>query len=207
MLNSFWRGAAIVLVLSLPLAAHAGAVDALKRFLDQTKSFSAEFSLSVRSESGRPMDSSGKVAIQKPGKFRWEVEKPYFQLMVGNGQQIWIYDPDLMQVSIRKMDQTMGATPVALLAGSRDILKNFELSEAGDTDGLAWAEAQPRNQESGFVKVRLGFAPGGDLKAMELFDNFGQTTTVRFHQSRINSRFSDSHFHFTPPEGVEVLEE
>jgi outer membrane lipoprotein carrier protein len=151
------------------------------------------------------MDSSGKLAFQKPGKFRWEIEKPYPQLMVGDGQKIWIYDPDLMQVTIKAMDQALGATPAALLAGSRDTLKNFELSEAGELEGLNWVEARPGNQESGFSTVRLGFTPGGELKTMQLFDNFGQTTTVRLRQPKVNPKLAAEHFRFTPPEGVEVI--
>jgi outer membrane lipoprotein carrier protein len=202
-------GALAVFTLALPLSAHAGAVDALKQFLRETKSFSAEFSLSVRSENNRrTSDSTGKLALQKPGKFRWEVEKPYSQLIVGDGQKVWIYDADLMQVTVKAMDQTLGATPASLLAGSLDVLRNFDFAEAGEADGLAWVEATPKSQEGNFTKVRLGFAPGGgDLKAMELFDNFGQISLVRFHLPKRNSRLPASQFRFTPPEGVEVIGE
>ncbi|MDR3324172.1 MAG: outer membrane lipoprotein chaperone LolA [Zoogloeaceae bacterium] len=193
---------------ALPQTAHAGAIDTLKQFLDHTTSFSADFSLSVQSEGGRqPVNSNGKLALQKPGKFRWEVQKPYPQLMVGDGQKVWIYDPDLAQVTVRKIDQTLGDSPAALLAGSRDVLKNFELKEAGEAEGLRWVEAQPKKQDSGFAKVRLGFAAKGELRVMQLFDNFGQTTTVRFQVPKINPKLPASQFLFTLPEGVEVLGE
>lgn len=199
---------ASALILGLPLPASAGAVDALKQFLDSTRSFKAEFSQSVLSKSGRrPQASSGRLAFQKPGKFRWEVEKPYPQLMVGDGQKVWIHDPELEQVTVKKMDQALGNTPAALLSGSSDMLRNFVLSEGGGADGLNWAEARPRSQEAGFDKVRLGFAANGDLKAMELSDNFGQTTTLRFHQPERNPALAASLFRFTPPKGADVIGE
>ncbi len=198
----------LLAALGLPLLAHAGAVDALRQFLDGTRSFRAEFSQSVLPKSGRKAQhSAGRLAFQKPGKFRWEVERPYPQLMVGNGQKVWIHDPELEQVTVRKMDQALGATPAALLSGSSDILRQFNLSEGGSSDGLDWAEARPRSQEAGFDRVRLGFTPDGQLKAMEMFDNFGQHTTLRFHQPERNPALPASLFQFTPPKGADVIGE
>ena len=198
----------LLAALGLPLLAHAGAVDALRQFLDGTRSFRAEFSQSVLPKSGRKAQhSAGRLAFQKPGKFRWEVERPYPQLMVGNGQKVWIHDLELEQVTVRKMDQALGATPAALLSGSSDILRQFNLSEGGSSDGLDWAEARPRSQEAGFDRVRLGFTPDGQLKAMEMFDNFGQHTTLRFHQPERNPALPASLFQFTPPKGADVIGE
>lgn len=198
----------LLAALGLPLLAQAGAVDALRQFLDGTRSFRAEFSQSVQPKSGRKAQhSSGRLAFQKPGKFRWEVERPYAQLMVGNGQKVWIHDPELEQVTVRKMDQALGATPAALLSGGSDILRQFNLSEGGSSDGLEWVEARPRSQEAGFDRVRLGFTPDGQLKAMEMFDNFGQHTTLRFHQPERNPVLPASLFQFTPPRGTDVIGE
>lgn len=198
----------LLAVLSFPLLAQAGAVDALKQFLDGTRSYRAEFSQSVLSKSGRkPLQSTGKLAFQKPGKFRWDVEKPYPQLMVGDGQKVWIHDPELEQVTVKKMDQALGATPAALLSGTSDMLRNFNLSEGGEADGLQWVEARPKSQEASFDRVRLGFAPNGELKAMEMFDNFGQTTFLRFHQPERNPALPASLFRFTPPKGTDVIGE
>lgn len=198
----------LLAALCFPLLAQAGAVDSLKQFLDNTRSFRAEFSQSVLSKSGRkPQNSAGKLAFQKPGKFRWDVERPYPQLMVGDGKKVWIHDPELEQVTVKKMDQALGATPAALLSGSSDILKNFNLSEGGSSEGLEWAEARPKSQEASFDRVRLGFAPDGQLKAMEMFDNFGQSTTLRFHQPERNPALPASLFQFTPPKGADVIGE
>jgi outer membrane lipoprotein carrier protein len=190
----------------LPLAAHAGALEALQHFIDHTRSFAAEFSLTSRSEDGRSSSSSsGRLAFQKPGKFRWEVEAPYQQRIIGDGREVWIYDPDLAQVTVRETRGALGATPAALLTGAKGDLKNFDFTEAGQADGLDWADATPKTKESGFIRVRLGFAANGDLRALVFFDHFGQTTTVRLVNPQSNLPLLDEQFRFTPPAGVEVI--
>ncbi|MDR2636740.1 MAG: outer membrane lipoprotein chaperone LolA [Zoogloeaceae bacterium] len=193
------------LFLACSSAAHAGAVDVLQRFLARNKSFQAEFTQTVY-QGQRAQHSSGTIAYQKPGRFRWETTLPHRQLIVGDGQKIWLFDPDLEQVTIRKMDQTLGATPAALLAGENE-LERFELSEGGTEDGLLWAVAIPRQQEANFARIRLGFSPDENLAALELLDHFGQITVMRFSQSRHNPALPKDFFTFTPPEGVDILEE
>ncbi|MBT9521446.1 MAG: outer membrane lipoprotein chaperone LolA, partial [Dechloromonas sp.] len=148
-----------------PLLAHAGAVDQLHDFLKSTRTLKADFSQMVIGKNGRkPQQSSGTVAISRPGKLRWEILKPYPQLVVGDGEKVWIHDPDLQQVTVRKAGQAIGGSPAALLSGSNELEKNFTLKEAGEAEGLAWVEATPKAGDSGFEAVRLGFA-GNDLKA------------------------------------------
>jgi len=191
----------------LPAMAWAGAVDQLHDFLKNTRSFKAEFSQAVIARSGRkPQQSSGIVAIARPGKLRWEITKPYPQLVVGDGEKFWIHDPELQQVTVRKADKALGASPAALLSGSNDLEKNFSLKEAGEADGLAWVEAIPKASDSGFEKVRLGFA-GQELRAMELLDSFGQTTLVRFGKMERNPSLPPATFKFTPPAGADVIGE
>lgn len=191
----------------LPLLAHAGAVDQLHQFLSGTRTLKADFSQMVVGKGGRkPQQSSGSVAISRPGKLRWDIEKPYPQLVVGDGEKIWIYDPELKQVTVRKAGQAIGGSPAALLAGSNELERNFTLNEAGERDGMNWVEAIPKAGESGFEKVRLGFA-GSDLKAMELHDSFGQTTLIRFSRLERNPALPAATFRFTPPAGVDVVGE
>jgi outer membrane lipoprotein carrier protein len=154
----------------------------------------------------KPQQSSGVVAISRPGKLRWDIQKPFPQLVVGDGEKIWIYDPELKQVTVRKAGQAISGSPAALLAGSNELERDFILKEAGDADGLAWVEATPRQNESGFEKVRLGFA-GSELRAMELYDNFGQTTHIRFSRIERNPVLPASTFRFTPPPGADVIGE
>lgn len=190
-----------------PLLAEAGAIDQLHQFLQNTRTLKAEFAQTVIGKNGRkPQQSSGLVAISRPGKLRWEIVKPYPQLVVGDGEKIWIYDPELQQVTVRKAGQAISGSPAALLSGNNDLEKNFTLKEAGEAEGLIWLEATPKAGDSGFDKVRLGFA-GSDLKAMELQDSFGQTTLVRFSKLERNPALAAGTFKFTPPAGVDVVGE
>ncbi len=190
-----------------PLLAEAGAIDQLHQFLQSTRTLKAEFAQTVMARNGRkPQLSSGVVAISRPGKLRWEILKPYPQLVVGDGEKIWIYDQELQQVTVRKAGQAIGGSPATLLSGNNDLEKNFNLKEAGDAEGLNWVEATPKSGDSGFEKVRLGFA-GSDLKAMELQDSFGQTTVIRFSKLERNPALPASSFKFTPPAGVDVVGE
>ncbi len=190
---------------------HAGAIDKLHQFLESTKTLRAGFTQIVVAKNGtRPQQSSGVMIFSRPGKFRWQIEKPYSQLLVSDGEKVWIYDPDLRQVTVKKVGNALGGTPAALLAGESGgkstLEKSFTLREAGEREGLEWVEAVPKSQESGFEKLRLGFA-GSDLKAMELFDNFGQTTSLYFSNLERNPVVAASLLSFKPPAGVDVISE
>jgi outer membrane lipoprotein carrier protein len=200
-----WLSTAVVVL--FPLFAEAAAIEQLKEFLQSTRTLKADFAQAVVARGGRkPQESSGTVAILRPGKLRWEIRKPYPQLIVGDGEKIWIHDQELKQVTVRKAGQAISGSPAALLAGKNELERDFVLGEAGNADGLAWVEAVPKQNESGFEKVRLGFA-GGDLKAMELHDSFGQTTHIRFTNLQRNVALPDSTFRFVPPPGADVVGE
>lgn len=192
-------------VLTPCAAAHAGGVERLQAFLVNTQSLRADFVQTVLPRSGRAqLSSSGRIALQRPGKFRWQIEKPFPQLMVGDGQKIWLYDPDLKQATHRKMDQAIGSTPAALLAGGRSWQKAFSLKELGEQEGLEWVEATPKNTDSGFTRIKLGFA-GMELRVLETQDHFGQTTRLNFLRIEQNPNLPSDLFKFTPPAGVDVL--
>ena len=197
----------LLAVVLMPGLAWAGAIEQLKQFLDGSKTLRAEFVQTVVAKSGRkPQLSSGIVAISRPGKLRWEIIKPYPQLMVGDGEKFWIYDQELAQVTVKKAGQAIGSTPAALLSGSNDLERNFVLKESSEEDGLNWVDATPKNAESGFEKIRLGLH-GHELRAMQLNDNFGQTTHLRFSRIERNPNLPLGLFRFTPPKGVDVLGE
>ena len=202
------RRASIFLVTAFaifPLFAEAGAVDQLHQFLASTRTLRADFSQTVIARNGRkPQQSSGVVAISRPGKLRWDIQKPYPQLLVGDGEKIWIYDPELKQITVRKAGQAISGSPAALLAGRNELERDFTLTEAGHADGMDWVEAIPKQNESGFEKVRLGFA-GGELGAMELLDSFGQTTLIRFSKLVRNPALPADTFRFVPPAGVDIV--
>jgi outer membrane lipoprotein carrier protein len=196
------------IVLALATASvHASAVERFKTFVRGTQSARAEFEQKVYDRSGKlSQESRGSFAFQRPGLFRWVYAKPVDQLIVGDGERVWIYDRDLNQVTVRKLSRALGSTPAALLAGSADIEKAFELSDAGTKDGLEWLEATPREREAGFERVRMGF-DADELRAMELFDHFGQRTVLRFMNLRRNPKIDKSEFRFDPPKGADVLGE
>jgi len=183
----------------------AAGVDLLKSFLRDTTSASAQFTQVVFDRSMRKLqETSGTMHFARPGKIRWVYEKPYEQLIVGDGAKLWVYDRDLNQVTVRAMTQAIGGSPASLLAGSNDIEKEFRLSSAGAQDGYEWLEAVPRSGDSTFQKVRMGFGKSG-LEAMELTDGFGQLTVVRFSRIERNPKLAPELFRFTPPQGADVI--
>jgi outer membrane lipoprotein carrier protein len=198
---------ALILLLFVSSFAQAAAIDRFKTFLSGTKSARGEFEQKVHDRSGRvTQESKGSFVFQRPGLFRWVYAKPVDQVIVGDGQRVWIHDRDLNQVTVRKLSNALGSTPAALLAGSADVEKAFELSEAGAKDGLEWLEAKPKEREAGFERVRMGFDANG-IRAMELFDHFGQTTQLRFLNLARNPKVDPSEFRFQPPKGADVLGE
>lgn len=193
--------------LSLPVLASANGVDQLSRFLDGTKTARASFTQQVLTKSGKPgQNASGSMSFMRPGKFRWEYAKPYSQLLVGDGSKLWSYDRDLNQVVIKPMGDALGATPAALLAGSNDLRRNFTLKEDGEAGGLEWVEALPRSNEAGFQRVRIGLKDNLP-QAMEVYDNFGQTTLLQFSGFVRNPALPATDFSFTPPKGADVVGE
>ncbi|EXI82228.1 MAG: Outer-membrane lipoprotein carrier protein precursor [Candidatus Accumulibacter appositus] len=187
--------------------ASAAAIDKLHQFLDSTRTVRADFSQTVVARNGRQGQvSSGVMIISRPGKFRWQIDKPYAQLLVGDGEKIWIHDPDLRQVTVRKAGPALGGTPAALLAGDSRIDKDFSLSESGERDGLEWVDAVPKAPDSGFEKVSLGFA-GDELRAMILLDSLGQTSSLVFARIERNPQLAPSLFRFTPPANTDVIGE
>ena len=198
---------ALILLLFVSSFAQAAAIDRFKTFLSGTKSARGEFEQKVHDRSGRvTQESKGSFVFQRPGLFRWMYAKPIDQVIVGDGERVWIHDRDLNQVTVRKLTRALGSTPAALLAGSADIEKAFELSDAGAKDGLEWLEARPREREAGFERVRMGF-DAENLRAMELLDHFGQTTRLQFSNLRRNPKVDKSEFRFEPPKGADVLGE
>ena len=185
----------------------ADSLERFKSFVRDTQSARADFEQKVYERSGKlTQESKGSFVFQRPGLFRWIYAKPVDQVIVGDGQRVWIHDRDLNQVTVRKLSNALGSTPAALLAGSADIEKAFELSDAGAKDGFEWLEAKPREREAGFERVRLGFDAEG-LRAMELYDHFGQRTVLRFFNLRRNPKVDKSEFRFEPPKGTDVLGE
>src|SRR5262245_46942700 len=176
-------------LLVLPLLAWGATVEELKAFLQQTTTARARFAQMVLDKNMKQLQqATGNMQFARPGKFRWEYDKPYEQTIVGDGTRVWIYDKDLNQVTVRKLDKALGSSPAALLAGS-DIDKSYALKATGQQDGLDWIEAVPKARDTTFEKVRMGFGKSG-LEAMELRDQFGQITVIKFSAIERNAKLS-----------------
>lgn len=197
-----------LLLLLAPLAASASGVERFSRFIATTQSASGEFEQKIFDRNGKLLqESRGTLAFSRPGKFRWTYAKPYPQLIVGDGARVWIYDEDLQQVTVRKLDQALGSTPAALLAGNNsEVARAFRLSDQGGKSGLEWLEALPRDRETSFERVRMGFGFSGP-EVMELADNLGQTTVLRFTSLQRNPQLDSALFRFSPPKGADVIGE
>jgi len=203
-LSSYFAALAL-LASSAP--AYADALQRLHDYARDTRTLTGSFTQVVYDRAGRKtQDSGGEMYFARPGKFRWVYRKPYEQVIVGDGRKIWIYDADLEQVTVKKQDRAIGESPAALLAGSNDLDKYFNLKDAGEKDGLEWLEATPKSQEGSFERIRLGFRENL-LVAMELKDNFGQTSLLKFNELQTNSNLKSELFRFTPPKGVDVIDQ
>ncbi|HZV61369.1 MAG TPA: outer membrane lipoprotein chaperone LolA [Methylophilaceae bacterium] len=197
----------LALITIFPLVCHAGGVEQLHSFFNKTQSVRAHFHQTVVDSQGRKVQEvDGTMQLQRPGKFRWDYNKPYVQQIVGDGEKVWLFDPELNQVTVRTISKAIGSSPAALLAGSKEIEKGFELKNEGRQDTLEWVKATPRDEDNGFEKVYLGFQ-NNVLKEMEMRDNFGHITVIEFTDIELNPKLSSQTFSFQPPAGADVVGE
>jgi outer membrane lipoprotein carrier protein len=197
---------AAVWLVSVSCVAHADALDTLREFVRDVKTGQATFTQTVTSPDGaKTKKSSGTFEFSRPNRFRFAYAKPFEQLIVADGQKVWIFDTDLNQVSSRKISQALGATPAALLAGG-NLEAEFNLKALPDRDGQSWVEAKPKNKESTFELFRIAFK-GSNLAAIEILDNFGQRSFLQFNQVVSNPSLLPEFFKFTPPKGADVIEQ
>jgi chaperone LolA len=196
------------LLIILPFAAHAAATDKLKAFVSATHSAQANFTQELLDKNGKRIQLvSGMMQFERPGKFRWEYQKPYEQIIVGDGKKFWLYDVDLNQVTVKKLDAVLGSSPAALLSGSNEIDHGFNLTDIGMKDDLDWLQAVPKTAETTFTKILMAFNAKSELVVMELHDTFGHRTVLRFSELKNNPSLSAQQFKFVPPQGADVLGE
>ena len=174
----------------------------LNAFLDEVRTLRADFTQTVTDAQGLELQQvEGTLAVKRPNRFRWDYRD---QVIVADGERIWMYDEELAQVTVRALDQTLASTPAMLLSGGRALSEHADIKELGTRDGLVWVGVVPHVQDSDFEAVRIGF-DRGRLAAMELVDSFGQTTRMRFTALVRNPAIDDEVFTFEPPEGVDVI--
>jgi outer membrane lipoprotein carrier protein len=181
------------------------AVDRLERFFEEVRSLEAKFMQKVFGEDGRLVQaSSGRVQIMRPGRFRWEYRQPDAQLILADGEKLWIYDSELEQATVKTIETALGAAPIMLLTGERPLADEFEIKPVERRDGLEWVKLRPKVQDTEFSRVILGLDEEG-VKRMILHDQFGQTTVIRLLNVRTNAELSPDTFKFDPPIGTDVL--
>jgi outer membrane lipoprotein carrier protein len=207
---------AALLSASLLIASHAfaGGIDDLKSFVAQVHSARGDFvQRQITAAKGGASgvagikasgEQSGNFVFARPGKFIWAYTKPYDQLLQADGENFYVYDKDLNQVTQRKLGSALGASPAAILFGSNDLEKSYNLRDVGVKGGIDWLELTPKSQDTQFQQVGIGFKDG-TLAAMELHDVFGNVTLLTFTNVVKNPSLPADTFKFTPPKGADVI--
>lgn len=201
------KAALLSCLLALPLAAQADGVSSLKKFYDGTHAVKADFHQIVTDKQGQKIQEVfGTMQLKRPNKFKWDYNKPYEQQIVSDGKQVWLYDTELAQVSVRELSKALGSSPAALLAGDDSLEKNFRLVNAFRKDGLDWVSTNPKDSDTGFNKISLGFK-NDVIQEMDMIDSFGHQTKIVFSNVVHNPVIEPKTFLFQPPKGVDVVGE
>lgn len=179
----------------------------LTGFTQDLKGLSGQFQQRVFDPEGRQTeDSSGQIALSVPRQFRWEYEAPFPQLIVADGQKVWIYDPDLEQVQVRPQGAEEQQSPLTALIDPTELDRQFSVSDEGEEDGVTFVGLEPKSEDAPFSRARLGFS-GNELRSMEMTDALGQRTRITFSGWQRNAAFEPDKFRFVPPPEVDVIGE
>lgn len=207
-LNPARKSLAVVLALASMLLAPAVVAGegraALERFLDGLETFSAEFSQTLTDETDFVLqEAEGRFSLALPDRMRWELDVPFEQSIVADGEHLWTYDPELRQATVRPMDQALGATPLALLTQPHRLDERFEVVEEAAPDSLRLV-LLPKTREADFTRLELDLTVDGELLALSFEDVFGQRTEIRLRDARRNPSLGPAEFQFIPPPGTDV---
>ena len=188
------------------LAAPANGGEArLHAFLEGLVTLQAEFAqTTITAEHGNAVEAEGTFYLRRPGKFRWEYRKPADQLIVADGSRVWLYDPELEQVSHKNEEDALRGTPALVLSDTGPIENHFSISDVGARDGGQWVELRPKAEDSEVSRIELAFV-GDHLDRVEMEDAFGQITRFRFSKLERNPTLDRSLFEFRPPSGIDVF--
>jgi outer membrane lipoprotein carrier protein len=177
----------------------------LDHFVHEVESLQAKFSQSLVDADGLVTEESlGRLVIRRPGKFLWHYSEPYEQVLLADGTNLWSYDVDLEQVTVRPQAEVLASTPALLLGGSDAALADFEIVDAFDDNAIFWIRLQPVRDDAGFTGLELGF-DGMTISRMMFFDSLGQTTLIALHDAEVNTPVDDGVFRFEVPPGVDVV--
>jgi outer membrane lipoprotein carrier protein len=203
------RSFLVLLWLVIPFNVYADTLGSaqLAAFVGEVKTFEARFNQTVIGPDGQVLEEAqGDFLLQRPGKFRWNYVAPYPQQIIADGEQIWFYDVDLEQVTVRSQQTTLADTPATLLSGKSLPAEKYNIKDVRSEDGLNWVELTPKQADSNYQIITLAFDES-ELRQMIMRDSFDQRTRLTFSQVRENRQLADTAFQFTPPEGVDVVGE
>ncbi len=201
----FHKGLLIVMMMPLSSYAELSADEKLNVFVETVVTFKADFEQNVLDAKGNKIETAtGQFVLERPGKFRWDYSKPYQQHIIADGDNIWFYDVDLEQVTVKSQREALTSTPAALLSGDISPSQKYYVTNLESDDGLSWVKLVPKDNESNFQLVTLAFE-GNILKQMIMRDSFDQVTQLIFSDNNENITLSNGTFDFTPPQGVDVV--
>lgn len=203
----------LILSISLAVVTPAFAAQAttatqlLKTFIDQTRSARGDFTQQILDKDGKSLEmpASGQFVFERPGKFVWKIVKPYPQSIVSDGTSLWIWDPDLNQVTVKKLTAAVSTTPAGVLFGTGNLDEFFTLVDEKTVDGIYWVKATPKVEDLTYSQIHIGFESNGVMNAMRLRDHFGQTTVLKFTGVKTQTKVTDETFTFKIPAGADVL--
>ena len=194
-----------LLLLSAATMSYAGPIEDLERFYQNTQTLQTEFrQLQIDENGAVSKTQEGRFWMQRPNKLRWVYERPYKQVLVNDGQQFWLYDEDLAQVTVRPSREALQNAPMMLLSGGPELTEKFKLQALPAKDDMTWVGIEPHDKEGDFVAARMGLRNG--LPAvLELSDSLDQQTRILFINLRVNQSVDAARFQFVVPEDVEVI--
>lgn len=205
-LRRAWAVLAITVSFAYCASANDDAGADIIAYLNGLDSFVADFTQTRLDEDGELLDTArGRCHIKRPGRFRWVYREPYPQLIVSDGELLWIYDQDLEQITRTAVDEAGHGSPAALLGRETDIARHYRVTPLETRDGQDWFRLESREAASDFEAIELAFAEG-EVRGMRLVDNLGQETVLAFSNIVRNGPVADALFEFTPPAGVDVIE-
>jgi len=177
----------------------------LESFLDETRTLRAEFQQELWSAEGRLIETAaGTLWLKRPNRFFWNYREPFEQVVVADGESLWIYDVELGQATVSPLDELIAATPAMLLSGDQAVRDGFEVQESFDANEIDWVRLVPKLEGTDFSTVLIGFREG-ILASLELVDGLDQVTEIQFGEVEVNPAISDDSFDFSPPEDVDVI--
>ena len=183
----------------------SGALDEFKAFVQTVSAARGTFKqFTVGPDGQTSRAQSGTYAFARPGKFRWDTERPYPQEVASDGQTLYQYDPDLQQLTVRALDQSIGSSPAAILFGQGELQDAFDVTVLPDNEGMRWLRAVPREPDAGLTRLDIGMRQGRPARLI-LVDGFGQTTQVELETLRAQSGFGANEFKIEPPAGTDVI--